>query len=163
MKYRSINRLSDFEFHDSEWFLVDLSSSGFVVNVKLLNIHEDAPQNRKSCDMEIEVARITFDSFSLHSFCPSVVWKTNPDGSSQPTEPLQEYTGKEGIRLFLNEFGRTVTVFRFVPTEDNCWILSAAADDPYFEAAFSFGRVTIEWDAYRRPAWYVRKQRGLHN
>jgi len=36
-------------------------------------------------------------------------------------------------------------------------LLSAAADDPYFEATFSFGCAMVEWDAYRRPAWYVRK------
>lgn len=156
MKYRSINRLSDFEFHDSEWYLVELSSSRLVVDVKLLNLRETAPQNNEGCDMEIEVARITFDSFCFHSFFPSAVLETNAGGVSQPTEPLKEYTGEKGIRLFLNELKETVTVFRFVPKEGDGWKLAASADDPYFEADFSFECVTIEWDTLCRPAWYKR-------
>ena len=163
MKYRSIDRLSDFEFHDSEWVLVELGPSRFVVDVKLLNLRKNAPQNNEGFDMEIEVARITFDSFCFHSFFPSVVWKTNADGVSQPTEPLKEYTGEEGIRLFLNEFKETVTVFHFEPKESNGWNLSAAADDPYIEADFSFGRATVEWDTVCRPAWCERRRMGLQD
>lgn len=44
MKYCSIDRLSDFEFHDSEWVLVELSSSRFIIDVKLLNLRKNAQQ-----------------------------------------------------------------------------------------------------------------------
>ena len=126
------------------------------VSIKLLNLQKNASQNNENCDMEIEDARITFDSFLLLSFAAIAVGKTDENGLSRPNEPFRKYEGADGMEAFIKEFSRTVTVFRFEPTESNGWKLSASADDPYFEVAFSFDRVTVGWNSLIRPAWYVR-------
>ena len=60
MRFQSIDRLQDFEFHDSMWMLAQQNPTSFAFDVKELNLHLDASQNPEECDMEIEEARISF-------------------------------------------------------------------------------------------------------
>ena len=68
MKYVSINRLSDFEFHDAEFIFDSFVNNNLSVKVSYLNIHKDTEQNPFDSDMEIESARITFEGFDIISY-----------------------------------------------------------------------------------------------
>lgn len=155
MRFQSTDRLQDFEFHDSMWSLADCSSTSFAFNVKELNLHQGAPQNPESCDMEIENARISFIGFCLTFYEPGVAWTTDASGQSRPAEPQRTYTGDEANALFLREAKHSIWVYALKQTDSREWIMSGCGEEPYFEAGFSFDQVTIEWDAFRRPAWYV--------
>ena len=46
LKYVSINRLSDFEFHDAEFIFDSFVNNNLSVKVSYLNIHKDTEQTR---------------------------------------------------------------------------------------------------------------------
>ena len=161
MRFRSNNRLQDFEFHDSVWTLADRGSASFAFDVKELNLHQDAPQNPESCDMEIENVRVSFIGFHLAVYEPGVPWTTDSSGEPRPAEPQKTYSGDEAIELFLREAKHGIWVYALKQTDSREWVLSGCGEEPYFEAGFSFDQVTIGWDAFRRPAWYVLRARGI--
>ena len=70
MKYTSVDRLSDFEFHDSEWELVEWRKIANIDTVtfkaRLLNVYKDAAPNNLGVDMEIEEATICFNNFIIN-------------------------------------------------------------------------------------------------
>lgn len=70
MKYRVENQLELFEFHDSVFSLISFDKKDLVVSVKHLNIHEDAKDNLHDCDMEINVATISFRNIHILSLEP---------------------------------------------------------------------------------------------
>ena len=161
MRFQSTDRLQDFEFHDSTWSLADRSSTSFAFDVKELNLHQDAPQNTENCDMEIENAHISLIGFRLSFYEPGVAWTTDAPGQSRPAEPQRTFTGDEAIALLLREAKHGIWVYALKQTDAREWVLSGCGEEPYFEAGFSFDQVTIGWDAFRRPAWYVLKARGI--
>ena len=162
MRYLSVNRLSDFEFHDSEWMLASYDDHSLILEVTSLNIHKDSEQNLMDCDMEINCARMTFEGWNIVSYMPGVLWKTDDSGNSYPAEPMRTYSGEEALHLLLHELRQKITVFSFGQQSDGNWAISAgSSDEPYFEAAFCFDAVRVEWDAFRRPAWYVLRERGI--
>ena len=57
MKYISIDRLCDFEFHDSEWSFISWENGNLLVRIIMLNIHKDTEQNDTGKDMEIGVKK----------------------------------------------------------------------------------------------------------
>ena len=68
MKYISVNRLSDFEFHDAEIVFDSFINNQLTVKVNYLNIHKNTEQNPFEIDMEIESASITFEGFDIISY-----------------------------------------------------------------------------------------------
>lgn len=161
MKYRLIDRLADFEFHDSEWSLIASDSGKLVVGARLLNIHRNALPEVLTCDMEIDLAQITFSTCCVIEFEPGVPWKTDASGKSYPLEPMITYTNQEAEKRLLHELDSTTTIHAF--EKENCgnYRISGCGDEPYFEAVISFDSVTIEWNDFRRPAWYVLRKRGI--
>ena len=70
MKYVSINRLSDFEFHDSKLTLVSFEDQCLILNATYLNVHKGIEQNPHKVDMEIALASLTFEDFVIWSYEP---------------------------------------------------------------------------------------------
>ena len=156
MRFRSIDSLRDFEFHDSLWTLADGGSAALAFNAAALNLHQDAPQNPESCDMEIENARVSLIGFRLAAYEPGTAWTTDASGTSRPAAPPRTYTGDEAMALFLREAKHGIWVYALKQIESGEWFLSGSGEEIYFEIRFSFDQAVIEWDAFRRPAWYVR-------
>ena len=157
MKYRVVNDLTPFEFHDSVWKLETFEAGALALRVKELNLHRDAAQNPCGCDMEIEEARMTFEGFRILTQTPSVRWKSDAAGISRPAEAIVTCTGESAAERLLHELRRGINVFSMEEKNDRCKI-SACGDDPYFEAEFSVEAVRIEWDEYRGPAWYETRR-----
>ncbi|MBO5914155.1 MAG: hypothetical protein J6Q72_02305 [Clostridia bacterium] len=153
MQYSSTNRLQDFEFHDSELSFISWDDNRLIVSAKYLNVHKDAAPNNADADMEISEARITFSGFQIKEFEPSRTWKTDENGKSYTDDPLIIHTGAIARSMFENELKSTITVMRIV-SENHIYELDALGIDPYFSVRFLFSDVEIEWDDYRKKAWY---------
>ena len=153
MHYSSNNRLQDFEFHDAELSLISWEDNRLVVSAKYLNVHKDAAPNNADADMEISEARITFSGFQIKEFEPSRTWKTDENGKSYTDDPLIIHTGAVARSMFENELKNSITVMGIVLKND-IYELGALGIDPYFSVRFLFSDVEIEWDDYRKKAWY---------
>ena len=158
MKYSSDN-LSDFEFHDAELSFVSFSDNTLTVSAEMLNIHKETKQNPHPADMEIDRALITFHNFTLHSFDPGDTWTRDSNEEWFPSEKGEVLLGTHALEKFLHELQTWICVYRFDTAKDGGHSIEAASsDEPWFEVVISFSRVIIEWDKYRRMAWYEEKR-----
>ena len=153
MHYSSTNRLQDFEFHDAELSLISWEDNRLVVSAKYLNVHKDSAPNNTGTDMEISEARITFNGFQAKEFEPSRTWKRDENGNFYTDDPLIIHTGAVARSMFENELKNSITVMGIV-LENDIYELGALGIDPYFSVRFLFSDVEIEWDDYRKKAWY---------
>lgn len=154
MKYQSSNILQDFEFHDAYFKLEKFENSTLTISVKFLNIHKDTAQNPYPSDMEIELASITFQGFYTKSFEPGKLWKQDTNGKFYNDEPQIIFRGQTAEEKLLNELRTGATVLEFGTLENGNYYFEGIGDEPWFQVQFQFDSVTIEWDEYRKIAWY---------
>ncbi len=152
MKYSS-TRFEDFEFHDSELSFVLWDSSRLIVTAKYLNVHKDAAPNNTGTDMEILEARITFYGIHVKEFEPGRIWKKDDNGNSYTDDPLVIYTENDAHAMLENELRNSITVME-ITLNNGVYELGAVGMDPYFSARFTFSEIGVEWDDYRKKAWY---------
>ena len=158
MKYRVVDDLTFFEFHDSVWKLATFEAGALALRVKELNLHRDAAQNPCGCDMEIEEARMIFEGVRIWTHTPSARWKNDAEGISRLVGAIVTCTGESAEERLLHELRHGINVFSLEETNGRCKIC-ACGDDPYFEAEFSAETVRVEWDALRGPAWYETRRK----
>ena len=157
MKYISVNKLSDFEFHDAEFALEVFDNKCLRVKANYLNIHKDADQNQYTTDMEISLAYITFEELNLLSYETGVAWKQNEHGEFYPVEPQIILTDKYAHARFLEQLKNRITVFDLGEKDSNTYFIDAMSKDPFFTICFTFRNVSIEWNEYKKQAWYISK------
>lgn len=150
MKYVSIDRLCDFEFHDSEWSFVSWSEGKLTVKIEMLNIHKDAEQNCTGKDMEIKEAIVTFIGVKDFIYELPRTWKNDENGNSYSDDPLVVYEGDEGVEKFANELPAMVM---FLDKTDGGYEFGGIGNG-WISAKFAFDSVTVEWDEYDGTAWY---------
>lgn len=157
MKYLSVDRLQDFEFHDAELSLISwnnfLGKDVLTFSAKMLNLHKNAEPNKMDSDMEISNARITFTGFKIKEFEPSRTWKEDENGKLYTEEPLTICVGDDALSMLKNELNNTIRVVGLV-LDDGVYELGASGIDPYFSVRFTFSSVEVEWDDYTQKAWY---------
>lgn len=158
MKYVSVNRLRDFEFHDADIALVSMERDTLRLSVKHLNIHKGTEQNGEDWDMEIELAQIRFEDVRELCYEPGRRWITDESGNHCPTGEQLTFRGDDARKRIIRELNKGVAVF-FLDEEDGICRIGGCGEEPYLEIAFGFGRVTIEWDAYSKKAWYELRRR----
>ena len=157
MKYISVNKLSDFEFHDAEFELEVFDNKCLRVKANYLNIHKGADQNQYTTDMEISLAYITFEELNLLSYETGVARKQDAHGEFYPVEPQIILTDEYAHARFLEQLKNRITVFDLGEKDSNTYFIDAMSKDPFFTICFTFRNVTIEWDEYKTQAWYVSK------
>lgn len=150
MRYRSVDQLEQFEFHDSDWALASRDGDTVTFEVSNLNIHKNTEQNEEDWDMELGPARLTFRGFRLVHFEPGRSWTTDERGKSVPVGPRVLYTGEEGMALLSKE---SFQVFHFEREGDH-WEIGCCGVEPYFTVEFDFDSVEITWETYVKKAWY---------
>lgn len=156
MKYRVENQLDLFEFHDSEFSLIGFDKKDLTVSVKHLNIHKDAKENPHDCDMEISSANIYFQNTHILSFEPMRAYQLDAGGNWYTDEPQIIFTGKDAEEKFISELknGFSINCIDIRQFGEHTTIeISTNALECFF-ATFSFSNVIVEWDSYRRKAWY---------
>lgn len=154
MKYCVENQLELFQFHDSEFSFVSFDGKNLVVSVKYLNIQKNTEQNPSGVDMEIENALLTFRGVGFLTYETGRDWKTGENGESYPVEKRVVYSEGEAEAKALQAFKKGITVFDFDCKEDDTYFIDGFGIDPFFTVEFRFDSVCVEWDAYRKEAWY---------
>ncbi len=157
MKYQSVNILQDFEFHDSYFKFEKFENNALTISVQYLNIHKNTEQNHYPTDMEIKAANITFQGFCAKSFKPGRAWKQDATGKLYTDEPQIVFEGNTNEEKLLNELRTGATVYEFGKLENGNYYFDGSGNEPWFQAQFSFNSVIIEWDEYRKPAWYEER------
>ena len=157
MKYVSTNMLSDFEFHDAKFTLKTFEDNCLKVVCNHLNIHEAALQNSFDTDMEIDIAHITFEGIKTVSYEVGRAWQVDEDGNRYTNDPQIIFCGEEAKIRFVEQLKSGVTIFDFDIKERDVYFIDAIATDPFFTVCFTFDRVIITWDNYKKESWYVKK------
>ena len=158
MKFTSTNIFSDFEFHDAYIKLETIENNVLTISVQYLNIHKNTGQNPNDTDMEIEIAQIIFNNFQVKTFEPGRAWKQDDNGKFYTDEPQVIFDGETAKEKAINELRRGATVYEFGTLENGNYYFDGAGDEPWFQMQFLFDSATIEWDDFRKPAWYEDKQ-----
>ena len=157
MKYISIDRLCDFEFHDAEFTLLSVDKD-LSVKSEFLNIHKDAEQNPHKTDMEIETAEIIFKNFSIQSYEPDRSMKRDEKGKLYWDEEQIIFTGTEAYNRFIDQLKAKTVVFDLGIYEEDIYYIDGIGQDLFFSCIFKFESITIRWDKYKKEAWYVRRK-----
>ena len=155
MKYISIDKLSNFEFHDAEFTLEFFSNNHLRVKANYLNIHKGTEQNIHETDMEITSAFITFEEFKLLSYKPGIAWKQDENGEHYPAEPQIVLYDEAAYSRFSEQLDAGITILDLGIKEGNTYFIDAISKDPFFAICFTFKSVRIEWDEYKKEAWYT--------
>ena len=154
MTCRAENRLEDFEFHDA-WLTLDrFNEEGLAVSAEHVNVHKTAGYGALKHDMELNGARITFQGFCAATFEPGRTWKIDADGRPYTDDPLIIFEGKEAERLILEELRNGINVYDLGKKKDDWYYIEGCGLEPFFTMEFQASGVTIEWDGYRKKAWY---------
>lgn len=157
MKYLSVNKLSDFEFHDAEFSLDSFDNDRLIVNAFYLNVHKDAVQNPHEMDMEIAIARVTFTKFKLQSYEPGRAYKQDENGNFYADEPQILLIGDDASARFSEQLKAGLTIFDLGIKDAPIHFIDAMSVDPFFTVCFTFESVAVEWDDYKKEAWYTSK------
>lgn len=152
MKYCVKDQLDLFEFHDSVFSFVSFDGKDLVVSAECLNIHEEAEENPHDCDMEIDLATISWQNVQILSLRP---W-LDENGNWYSNESQIVFTGKEAEEklIYALKDGITLNDIDVQQFDDHAMIEIEATAPKYFLATFSYSDVTVEWDTYRKKAWY---------
>jgi len=155
MKYISINKVDDFEFHDAVIDFFSFQNDDLEVSIKHLNIHSTAMQNPFDEDMEIKEARIAFKGFIPISYTKAKDLVKCEDGAWRPSEYIT-MRDSEAFDSLMKEITHGVTVYYFEKSKekDSEYYIEALGDEPYFTATFKCKDVIVEWDEYLKKAWY---------
>ena len=161
MKYTSIDRLEDFEFHDSEIKLLEWSKVGNMeklsLSAKMLNVHKDAAPNNEGVDMEIKEAVISFFDITILEYELTASEIIDEKGNRRQYRPAVIYKDKSAREMFDKELEKPFTVLHLVKNDNGEYELGAMGSD-FFIVRFCFGTVRISWDDYSKAAWYEIKQ-----
>ncbi len=158
MKYHCVDRLLDFEFHDSWWKLIRWNEDELVVGAEFLNVHRNALPEPTEKDMELEQAQIIIRGVTVRSFEPGQAWVTDGDGTMRTEDPQVTYTGGAAQALLMSELRSGITIHSLFASGAGISI-EAGGMQPFFTACLTCGQTEIAWDGFRKPAWYEEKNR----
>lgn len=156
MKYRSVD-LGNFEFHDAYFTFLGFENDTLTISVRYLNIHKNTDQNPHPTDMKIELATITFKGFCTQLFTVGGAWETDANGKCSAVQPPFVFEGQAANDKLFNELRVGSTIYEFGILENGNYYFAGTGDELWFQAQFVFDSATVEWDVYRKPAWYEEK------
>lgn len=161
MNYCVKNDLTVFEFHDAEFSFVSFENNNLVISAKNLNIHKNTAQNPDDCDMEIDLATITFYDFEMISYESIQGYVTDADGTQYTNDPKILLKNKEAELQFINEL-KNKLFLDYLEICDNNIIEIGTCASTVFTAIFSYKNICAEWDNYSQKAWYELHKEYKH-
>ena len=156
MNYRSVD-LGNFEFHDAYFTFVGFANGTLTLSARHLNIHKNVDQNPLPTDMEIELATITFEGFRIESFTVGGTREMDANGKCSAVQPPCVFEGQAANDKLFNELRVGSTIYEFGILENGNYYFDGAGDEIWFQTQFLFNSAIVEWDTYRKPAWYEEK------
>lgn len=110
------------------------------MSVKHLNIHKDTSQNDSGSDMELADAVMTISGISIQAY--------------EPDDGAEILTGDTAEAMLLRDLKSKLCVLSLEEEEAGQIVMDGIGDSPYFVVRIAYDSVRIEWDAYRKKAWY---------
>lgn len=155
MKYCTMNNLQEYEFHDAKFTWNDFHDGVLSVTVDFLNIHRFTKENPDDEDMELDAATVTFYGLSVESLAFSRSITIDENGKAIIQEP-PIYQGKEIEEVFFKQLKESVFIYYAeIQKSGSKTVLELDAHkSDAFHVVLSFDSVTVEWDSYRKKAWY---------
>ena len=161
MKYILEDILSDFEFHDAKLTFGTFQNDCLKVNCNYLNIHKNSVQNPFDTDMEIDTAQITFEGFKVISYEVGRGWQVDENGAHYTNDPQIILYDSEATYRFLEQLKYGMVIFDFdikdIKEEQKIYFIDAVANDPFFTVCFTFDKIIITWDNYKKESWYEKR------
>ena len=157
MTFSVKNDLTLFEFHDADFSFVSFDGRDLVISADHVNVHKDTEVNSSEHDMEIDQARITFRGFDAPTYESGRAWKNDEHGQSRPVDPRIIYSGQEAMEKIISELKTKISVYDFRQNHGR-WFVDGCGMEPFFTMEFDFDSVEVEWDTYKKKAWYELHQ-----
>lgn len=157
MRYRSVNAVEEFDFHDSRAEGGELRDGTLLLPLRSLNIHKHLPQNPSEYDMEIELAILRAEGFALLEYSPCPECVRDEQGNFVPIEPRRVYRGEDGLARFARDLGEGFYVFGWlVERKEGAAVHTITCNGQGFvsDVSFTAEKITVEWDSYTDKAWY---------
>ncbi len=164
MKYTSLDRLQDFEFHDSEFELIGWEKLGNTMDcvtfkARLLNVHKNAAPNNSGVDMEIKEATIKFGNIVIKEYERMRSITFDEKGNEILGEPQIVHKGDEARKMFDNDLKGKITLLYLGDNNNGEYELEGMGYNySGFMVRFTFSTVKIEWSDYSGAAWYELNQ-----
>lgn len=156
MNYRVENQLELFEFHDALFSPVSLDREKLIISAEYLNIHKNTRQNPFNYDMEIDYAQITFTNFRALSYKYA---STETTDCNPPSFPFKIISGQEAQEKIFEELENQITVYDFDSIDGSRYFIDGCGIQAFFVMEFCFDNVIVEWDKYKKKAWYELQKR----
>jgi hypothetical protein len=152
MKYRSVNEIEKFEFHDSIIEKVLFRGNDMILNISYANVLTTNSQNHFSTDMCVNNINFIFKKYKIKK----MIWKRvqrYDDNNELIEEILEEIILEsqfcktlEGIKNFNISYGqykgKSIYVFEIIA--NRLLYVELTSDE-----------VIAEWDSYDGEAWYA--------
>lgn len=159
MKYRAINELDCFQFHDAEIKEIRLVDNKMTWIVSAINAMTTNTQNRNEKDMCVENAIMIFENISIEKleFGAYKVYDSNRSlirsAEATAAEPAE----------YADILAKSTDSYCFIYGMDEltkigdekyrtCFNIDGGAGNYYL--TFTFSTSTVEWDNYGGEAWY---------
>lgn len=164
MKYKSINELSNFEFHDAIIKKINFNGKELILIVSSLNATIQNSKNDFEKDMCIEKANLIFENVNIESIVFSAYKNFDADGNlinsveAVYVEP-KEY--KNILKTKDNDYGWFYAMGELLQLSDKTYKVSFDMEGyfvGFYAITFKFSKVTVEWNNFNGEAWYENKK-----
>jgi len=160
VKYRSINELSKFEYHDAIIEKFEFMQGNLIVEVSGINITTANPQNTFEKDMCTHKANIIFEGATVEKIIISGYESLDSDMKLIEKVADVEVKKEEYNSIFDNAegaYGHISSMEILTKLEDGkyqiCFCIDAYHIGWYY-LTLVFERGIVEWDEFNGEAWY---------
>ncbi len=159
MKYRALNELDCFQFHDAEIKEIQLINSKMTWIVSAINAMTTNTQNSNEKDMCIENAVIIFENVSIEKLEFGAY--TVHDSNNNLIESVEATVAnpEEYMTILTESTDNYCYIYgmdELIKIEDKkyrtCFNIDGGAGNYYL--TFTFSSSKVEWDNYSGEAWY---------
>ena len=159
MRYKAIDELDYFEFHDAEIKEIKLINDQMIWRVSSINVTTANTQNNNPKDMCVENADMIFENISIERLEFGAYTYSN----DRMIKSVEARTAK--AEEYVDILTETTSGYCFIYQMDEldkvdgeryraCFNIDGGAGNFYL--TFSFSKSIVEWDSFNGEAWYVQ-------
>lgn len=157
MRYISKNQTGDFEFHDTSIISSLREKEALVLKTMYLCIHKNSANNPFNLDMELSLAKITFQDFKIESYKELGYTKYDPNTKTETKITdifLYGTEAEEKFNTILENTKEKGLRFNCFEKNDSLYFLEIIYPQGVFSAECIASNILVEWEEFVKPAWY---------
>ena len=138
--------------------LIALIACGLFILSSTKTVRLEKEIDRLRSDLNNDVSNINYNISEIYNDVQEMLdEKANELAISEWEYGDIHIEGKTAEEKLLNELQVGTTVFEFGTLENGNHYFVGAGDEPWFQVQFLFDSAIIEWDEFRKPAWYEER------